>query len=186
MTGDSDDIGRPDTVTSNGDRCRRAHKLGAEGSTAPGTLHPGINADWLEPKLTLRPPAHMHTRLVRAGARTARPPALRRREQGAGQRGPPPVCLVRGHAGSPRPNESCPRLSLSAVERGGMGARPLPRIEGLDIPHRLVVKGEVEDLEVLVDSLRPRGLRDHDVAELQMPAQDDLGGRSCGSSRLAL
>src|SRR5690606_21550288 len=44
--------------------------------------------------------------------------------------------------------------------------------------HLIGREGEVEDVEVLTDPLRVRGLRDRDVAELHMPAQDDLSDRA--------
>ena len=57
------------------------------------------------------------------------------------------------------------------------GAAVLPAVEPGD--RRVVVRREleVEEREVLLDPLGRRGLREDDVPALDVPAQDDLGGR---------
>src|SRR6185312_12868843 len=61
-----------------------------------------------------------------------------------------------------------------ADERARVGADALAPVERVDRPHLISGELEVEHVEVLADSLRRDRLRDHDVAELQVPANHDL------------
>src|SRR6478672_9176292 len=63
---------------------------------------------------------------------------------------------------------------LGRREDGGVGADPLAGVEAGERRHVVLAQLEVEDLDVLADPLRRHRLRDRDVAELQMPAQDRL------------
>src|ERR1700742_1072220 len=66
-------------------------------------------------------------------------------------------------------------FALRSAEALGIRAGPVAGIESGD--RRQVVFGEleVEDVEVLAHPRRGDRLRDHHVAELQVPAQDHLG-----------
>ena len=89
------------------------------------------------------------------------------------------------HAGDHRPLVEVPRLSYprraapAISRRAGRGAlRPGRRGPGRDRRQVVVVELEAEDVEVLRDPRRRHGLRDHDRAELHVPAQDHLGRRA--------
>ena len=85
--------------------------------------------------------------------------ALRRR--------PPPRPLPRGRAD----------------EGVRVRAGALAGVERLDGGHLVLAEVEVEDVEVLLDPLRRDRLGDDDVAELQVPADDDLRRASCRAPR---
>ena len=59
----------------------------------------------------------------------------------------------------------------------GSGPMRVPASSAEIACHLLVAQLEVEHVEVLVDARRRDRLRDHHVAELQVPADDRLGGR---------
>src|SRR5690349_135179 len=63
---------------------------------------------------------------------------------------------------------------LGRGERLRVGADPVALVERADGAHLLVVELEAEDVEVLGDSLGRHRLRDHDVAELEVPADHHL------------
>ena len=46
-----------------------------------------------------------------------------------------------------------------------------------DLCHLLIGEGEIEQIQVVLNMGRVLGAGDHDVAALDMPAQDDLGVR---------
>ena len=64
-----------------------------------------------------------------------------------------------------------------SAETVGVGNRALARVELLDGVHLACGEVEVQDVEGLLDALRRDRLGDDDVAQLQVPAQDDLRGR---------
>ncbi len=57
----------------------------------------------------------------------------------------------------------------------GSGPRRRSSFSALMAARSSVVQAEVEDLDVLLDPRRRHGLRDHHVAQLEVPAQHDLG-----------
>ena len=73
---------------------------------------------------------------------------------------------------------STPALARHVGEPVGVGAGPagLAAVEPGDPLDVGGLELEVEDLEVLADPLRRDRLREHDVAALDVPAQDHLGG----------
>jgi len=68
--------------------------------------------------------------------------------------------------------------SAGAVEGVRVGSNTLPGLHGGDRRHVVIAQCEVEDVDVLGDAGRCHRLGDHDVAELQMPADHDLSGRT--------
>src|SRR3954471_22996320 len=77
-----------------------------------------------------------------------------------------------------RPNSS-PAERASArnvVELVRIRTRPalLAAVEVAEVAHRVGVELEVEELEVLPDAPRRHGLREDDVAALEMPAEHHL------------
>src|ERR1700743_1859937 len=73
-------------------------------------------------------------------------------------------------------------FALRSAEARRVRAGPVAGIETGD--RRQVVFGEleVEDVEVLADAGRGDRLRDHHVAELQVPAQGHSGGGRAGTA----
>src|SRR5689334_12049491 len=61
-------------------------------------------------------------------------------------------------------------------KRVWIGAGALATFQFPESVHLVRAQLEVEQPEVLIDPRRCRGLRDHDGAELDVPAQHDLGG----------
>ena len=96
-------------------------------------------------------------------AHGAHPRAARRRRQDA----------------APASAEATPRHTDGAVSRRrpGRGRCAPPRSSGREGRQVVGVELEAEDVEVLRDPARGDRLGDHDVAELEVPAQDRLGRR---------
>ena len=72
-------------------------------------------------------------------------------------------------AGEPGPGPGIPLV--------GVRTEPAAGVERPDRREILFLEGEVEDLQVLPHARRIGRLRDHHGAQLQVPAQDDLGRR---------
>src|SRR5690606_39152409 len=98
------------------------------------------------------------------------PPSLRPRGRPPDARRPP-----RGprSGGAGRPSWAVP--GSGAVQPGRVRAEAPVLVQRADRREVLGVQGEVEHVDVLPDPRRRHGLRDHDVAELEVPAQHHLG-----------
>src|SRR5690606_39596073 len=104
-----------------------------------------------------------------------RPPRSPRRN---GRPAPPPPAGGRrtrdgppaapGNGGAERPSWAVP--GSGAVQPGGVRSDAPVLVQGADRREVLGVQGEVEHVDVLPDPRRRHGLRDHDVAELEVPA----------------
>src|SRR3954452_25168752 len=77
-----------------------------------------------------------------------------------------------------RGGDKTPAPSRRSAARERVRVRPgaLAGVELLDRGHLVVGELEAEDVEVLRDALRRHRLGDHDAAELDVPADDDLAG----------
>src|SRR6476619_8307403 len=73
--------------------------------------------------------------------------------------------------------------SGARVELVGVGPGALVAVEALDRRQVVSVELEAEHVEVLRDPRRGDRLGDDDVPELQVPAQDHLGGRAVVPAR---
>ena len=125
------------------------------------------------PAVLRRPPStHMLRPLVAAPAwsRSIREASIMHRPAGA-----------RAHpasdgAGASRAASPAPSADQGITKTSGSGPIRSPA-SSASIAAISRVQVEVEHVEVLADALRHDRFRDHDVADLQMPADDDLGRR---------
>jgi hypothetical protein len=81
------------------------------------------------------------------------------------------------HGDIPRRLAGCCPLDLRGIERRRIATKPQAGLEPRDHGDLVVTQGEIEHIDVLVGPLGAGRLGYHDESTLQMPAQDDLGGR---------